>query len=121
MDEKHEELLRTASAVSSTARLAAIAHLEARKRAREAMVRAVQGGCSQTAVAKAVGVTKQRVKQVLDQEAKRKDMDEEDYDKLIMSFPPAGLTSRELIAWTEGQEPEVNEDGDRPRAVSDRR
>lgn len=81
-------------------------------------MRAVQGGCSQTAVAKAVGVTKQRVKQVLDQEAKRREMDEEDYDKLIMSFPPAGLTSRELIAWTEGQDPGVDEDGNRPRAVT---
>lgn len=74
------------------------------------MVRAVNGGCSQTAVAKAVGVTKQRVKQVLDQEAKRKEMHEEEYDKLIMSFPPAGLTSKELIAWTQGQE--INADGD---------
>ena len=80
------------------------------------MVRAVEGGCSQTAVARAVGVTKQRIKQVLDQEAKRREMDEEDYDKLIMSFPPAGLTSRELTAWTEGQDAEFDQDGDRVAA-----
>ena len=60
-------------------------------------------------------MTKQRIKQVLDQEAKRKEMDEEDYDKLIMSFPPAGLTSRELIAWTQGQDVEADKDGDRSK------
>ena len=103
LDEEQLEGLRAASALTATARLAGISYLEARKRAREAIARASEMGCTEASIAKACGVTRHRVQQVLEQEAMRAEMNEEDYDKLIMSFPPLGLTSQEHQEWSANQ------------------
>lgn len=103
LDDEQLEALRTATDLAATSRLAGIAYLEARKRAREAVARANQMGCSETAIAKSIGVTRTRIQQVLEQEAMRAEMTEEEYDMLIMAFPPAGLTSQEHQEWSANQ------------------
>ena len=107
MNDDQLEGLRVVSDLSATSRLAGIAYLEARKRAREAVARASELGCSDASIAKAIGVTRHRIRQVLEQEEMRKEMSEEEYDKLIMAFPPAGLTSQEHQEWSANQ---VHED-----------
>ena len=95
LDDEQLDLLQVTSDLLATARLAGISYLEARKRCREAMTRASKAGCSDASIAQALGVTRVRVQQILEQEEWRAELTDEEYDKLIMSFAPAALTSIE--------------------------
>ena len=89
LDDQQQKQLRIAADLFGTARLAGISYLELAKRAREAIARAGELGCAEATIANALGVTRCHVHQLLEQEALKTELTDQQSDCLVVSFPPA--------------------------------